>query len=280
MKKALSFFLATVLCFGAVIMTGCTESGESSDASVEASKEPENLKLKIGSYNIANGREVYWDFQVLARDIVDNDLDIVGLQEVDKFCSRSKFADTMELLKEYTGMQYYAYFKCIDLEGDEATYGQKGAYGTAILSKYPILETKEVELNDGSSVERRLLTYAKIDVNGTAINFFNTHLTILSDPIRAKEFQIVSDNVKDVENCILVGDFNVDTYEEFEILKPLSYINTPETGYITHPEGDRKIDNICFSSEFSLVENSDGIYQDYHSDHVLLYAELEYKPTK
>ena len=227
-------------------------------------------KLKIGSYNIANGREIKWDFKLLADDIVENGLDIVGVQEVDQFCNRSKKSDTMKLLKEYTGMKYQAFFKCMDYDG--------GEYGTAILSRYPILETYELELKDGSMVERRLLTFAKIDVDGIEINFFNTHLTIASVVIRADEFKTVSENVNNKEKCILVGDFNVDSYEEFEVLKPLSYINNSSTQYITHPEGDRKIDNICFSSEFSLVEKGYGICQNYHSDHVLLYAEFEVAP--
>ncbi len=270
MKKIISLFLVFVLFSSALLISGCAED---KDESSTISQESEistvtTKKLKIGSYNIANGREINWDFKLIADDIIENGLDIVGIQEVDQFCNRSKKSDTMARLQEYTGMQYYAFFRCINYDG--------GEYGTAILSKYPILETKEIELNDGSSVERRLLTYAKIDVEGTEINFFNTHLTIASDSIRADEFKIVSDNVKNVENCILVGDFNVDGYEEFEILKPLSYINTPETAYITHPEGDRKIDNICFSSEFTLVEGGHGIFQKNHSDHVLLYAEFEY----
>ena len=262
MKKALRVLLViSLLCFGVIGMSGCTVS--------------EPVKLRIGSYNIKNGEMVGHDFKLLADDIVANNLDIVGLQEVDKFCVRSEFADTMELLKQYTGMPHYAYFKCIDLYGDEVTYGEGGSYGTAILSKYPIAETEEIELNNGASVERRLLTHAVIDVNGTPVNFYNTHLTIASDPIRAAEFRLVANTVKDVENCILVGDFNVDAYEEFEVLKPLTYINNPETNFITHPEGDRKIDNICFSSEFTLVEDAYGLFRNHHSDHVLLYAELE-----
>lgn len=273
MKKALTFFLVIAMCISAVFMTACSKDGKNESSEIsEESKGPTTMKLKVGSYNIANGREIYWDFKVLAKDITDNGLDIVGIQEVDQFCNRSKNSDTLALLKEYTGMEYGAFFKCIDYDG--------GEYGTAILSKYPILGTEELELNDGSLVERRLLTYAKIDVDGTVINFFNTHLTIHSDPIRALEFQLVKDRVKDEANCILVGDFNVDSYDEWEILKPLSYINNPETGYITHPEGDRQIDNICYSSEFRLVEGGHGIYQQYHSDHVLLYAEFEFDKTE
>ena len=267
MKRFIALMLVTFLCALSLIMAACTNENENESSEVfEESKEPETMKLKIGSYNIHNGSDVKWDFSVIAQDILDKDLDIVGFQEVDQYCRRSKNTNTLAELKKYTGMEYGYFFKCIDYEG--------GAYGIAIVSKYPIISTEEVELNDGSAVERRVLAHAKIDVNGKEINFFNTHLTIASDEIRAEEFQIVKDKVKDYENCILVGDFNVDAFEEWEILKPLSYINTPETPFITHPVGERKIDNICYSSEFTLVEDGFGIYQNNHSDHVLMYAEF------
>ena len=290
-KRIISAFLLIAFSFGAIFTVGCSDADESVsdssvtsetsvEASVEESKAPEPIKLRIGSYNIANGRDVNWDFKHIANDIIEKDLDIVGLQEVDILCQRSKFSDTMELLKEYTGLQYYAYFKCIDLPGDVSKYGKTGAYGTAILSKYPIKESSDIELNDGTKVERRVLGCAKIDVNGTEINFFNTHLTFSSLPIRSAEFELIANTVKNANNCILTGDFNVDSYSEFEVLKPLSYVNNPETNIVTFPDGNLKIDNICYSSEFTLVDGSVGTYQKNHSDHLLLYAELEIMPAE
>ena len=267
MKKILALALVVLTCAVCFSMVSCSKQNEEASSDItEESKEPETMTLKVGTYNIHNGSDVKWDFSLIAQDILDKDLDVVGIQEVDQYCRRSQRTNTLAELKQYTGMQYGYFFKCIDYEG--------GTYGIAIISKYPIISTEEVELNDGTEVERRVLAHAVIDVNGKEINFFNTHLTIASDEIRANEFQIVKDKVKDYENCILVGDFNVDAYEEWEILKPLSYINNPETNLITHPVGDRKIDNICYSSEFTLVEDAFGIYQQNHSDHVLVYAEF------
>ena len=272
MKRTILLTLSLFLCFGNIAMTSCNQTfnDESSLPSAEETSTPTPARLRIGTYNIANGREINWDFKLIAEDIKNNNLDIVGLQEVDRFCNRSKKIDTVARLKEYTGWEYCAYFKCIDHDG--------GEYGTAILSKYPIIETNEIELNDGKTVERRLLTCAKIDVNGKIINFFNTHLTIASADVRKKEFQTVASKVVNVENSILTGDFNVSSYAEYDCLKPLSFVNNPETSYITYPENERRIDNICYSEQFTLVENSHGIYQQNHSDHVLLYAEFEYYP--
>ena len=49
------------------------------------------VTLNIGSYNIANGREVDHNMMKLAKDLAGKKLDIVGLQEVDQFCNRSGY---------------------------------------------------------------------------------------------------------------------------------------------------------------------------------------------
>ena len=213
MKRFIALFLIFVLSL--TFIAGCETAEDVSSEIISESIESEESKvvvknLRIGTYNIANGRDVNWDFKQIADDIIENDLDIVGLQEVDQLCNRSKRSDTIKILSVSTGMKYYAFFKCINYDG--------GEYGTAILSKYPIIDTEEIELNNGAKVERRLLTLAKIDVDGTVFNFFNTHLTVASDEIRADEFKLVAEAVKDKPNCILTGDFNVDSYEEFENL--------------------------------------------------------------
>ena len=294
MKKFISAVLIVVLCLGTFVMSSCSENTEvSSEAesveasaevsleeSVEESKPQGPITLKVGTYNIANGRDVDWDFSKIAKDIVDNDLDVVGLQEVDILCERSKFTDTMEKLKEFTGMEYYAYFKCIDLKGDEAKYGKKGAYGTAVLSKYPIVSTNNVELNPGTQAERRLLGCTKIDIDGTQISFFVTHLTHNNATIRASEFKKVAATVKVAKNAILVGDFNVGSFNEFKVLENLSQVNNTKTQYVTYPSSKSAIDNICYSSEFTYIEDSAYTFNRNHSDHMLFVAEFQIDPAK
>lgn len=283
MKKILAVLLVSVLSLGIVSLTACTPEEESasdnSSAVSEESVAPAITKIRVGTYNIANGREIDHDMQIIANDIVEQGLDIVGLQEVDKNSSRSKNLDTIKVLSELTGYEYYAFVKCLDM----STIGLDGEYGTAILSKYPIIETGETVLNDGTrGVERRMLGYAKIDVNGTIINFYNTHLTIADDAIRKyMEFPKLVETLKGVENCFLTGDFNVDSYAEWNTLDEfLDLTNTPERDIITCPdEEQRRIDNILYSSDFTLDPDSVGIRVNAHSDHYMLYADFEL-PTK
>lgn len=280
MKKTLYLLLVLLLSLGTVSLFGCTEGGQdasegSGEASVPAEEStlPAVTKLRIGTYNIANGREIDHDMQIIANDIVEQGLDIVGLQEVDRNSSRSKNLDTIAVLSELTGYKYYTYVKCLDM----STIGLDGDYGTAILSKYPIIETGETELNPGDRVERRMLGYAKIDVNGTIINFYNTHLTISDDVIRKyMEFPKLVEALEGVENCFLTGDFNVDGFAEFDGLAAfMGLTNNPERDIITCPDEEmRRIDNIIYSADFTIDPDSVGIRENNHSDHYMLYADF------
>ena len=119
--------------------------------------------------------------------------------------------------------------------------------------------------------------YAKIDVNGTLINFFTTHLTIRRDADRIGEFAIIAEKTKNMKNVILTGDFNVRSLSEFDALPHLSKVNNPKTPFESFPYDHRFIDNIIYSSEFSAMENSAGMRINHHSDHYMLYATLNLK---
>lgn len=233
------------------------------------------LTLRIGSYNIANGRQVAHAMRVIAEDILAQDLDIVGIQEVDRFAKRSNYIDTMKLLSKYTGYEYYYYTKTINIAGDEAKYGQKGEYGTGILSKYPILESESTMLSS-STYEQRGYGYAKIDVNGTIINFFNTHLSYENYAIRSKQFSELAAGLKGMPNCILTGDFNIDGFSNFSPLLEFMELSCKSDGDpVTIPSKGTTIDNILFTNEFTLVD-VDSVKNN-HSDHYLVWAELKLK---
>lgn len=233
------------------------------------------LTLRIGSYNIANGRQVAHSMRIIAEDILAQNLDIVGIQEVDRFAKRSSYIDTMKLLSKFTGYEYYYYTKTINIDGDAAKYGQEGEYGTGILSKYPILESESTLLSSGKH-EQRAYGYAKIDVNGTIINFFNTHLSYEDYATRTKQFTELAERLKDVPNCILTGDFNIDGFSNYVPLMDFMKLACKYAGHpVTFPSKGTTIDNILYSNEFKLGD-VDSVKNN-HSDHYLLWAELKLK---
>ena len=232
-----------------------------------------SISLNIGTYNIAAGRQIAFDMNIFAQDVLDQNLDIIGFQEVDFNASRTKYKDMLKEISEYTGYKYYAFYEALNF----AFYNGTGSYGIGILSKYPIVSTETIVINKGdkpNGVESRVLGYAKIDVNGTVINFFTTHFTIRRDADRIGEFAIVAKKTKNLKNVIVTGDFNTKSLSEFDALPHLSKVNNPKTPFESFPYDHRLIDNIIYSSEFSLKENSAGMRINDHSDHYMLYATL------
>lgn len=221
----------------------------------------EKIKLNIGSYNIANGGYAGHDMKLLADDILSRDLDIVGLQEVDIGTGRVNGADTLKELSDFTGYKYAVFFKTIDFWG--------GDYGIAILSKYPIVETKRIEI-DSEIHEQRVLGMAKIEVCGKIISFFATHLSWEDDDLRVRQIGFLNSVVSVEENFILTGDFNCKSLAEFNGFTDAGWVNTVAAPIITCGK-DECIDNIVYSKkdwEFSEAQ----ILDNGHSDHRMLYA--------
>lgn len=298
MKKFLSFILVFALLFSMVLFVGCDntpDNGEQNQGNEnnETPGNPDNgngegeggneeedsgvLKLKVGSFNIANGSRVSHNLKKIADDIKELDLDIVGLQEVDYLSSRSANLDTMKVLAELTGYQYYYFSKAISL----ASYGLTGDYGTGILSKYPITFEETTQLASGG-YEQRVLGHVVVQVEDADVHFFNAHLTYNTLAIRKAQMEKIEELASEYDYCLVTGDFNVEALSEFEILESFTGVNNEENPVVTFPGWKQDpwptgcIDNIMYSDGFVLLNS--GVQNDRsHSDHYLLWAEFEVK---
>lgn len=224
--------------------------------------------LRFGSYNIRHGVDAGYDMSKFAKNILNAQLDIVGLQEVDQKTSRVNGMDTIKNLSQATGYKHYAFFKTIDFLG--------GEYGTAILSKYPIIDTERILLESGIH-EQRVLGRAEINVDGTTVNFFVTHLSFESLDIRTAQFKQIANVLKRYDDFVLVGDFNTPDFNEYSVIENSKTINNREYSLLTFPEENISIDNIVYSVdswEFSLPKT---LTENCYSDHYMLYAEGENK---
>ena len=105
------------------------------------------MNLRTVSYNIRNGHDVQHDMSLLAADLLAVQADIVGLQEVDVGTARVGGRDTLAELAKAAGFAHYRFCRAIDFAG--------GEYGTAILSRYPILSFEITPLPTPVGVEGR-----------------------------------------------------------------------------------------------------------------------------
>ena len=128
-----------------------------------------------------------------------------------------------------------------------------------------------------TGVEQRALQHVKIDVEGTTVNFLNTHLSWENVNIRTTQINEIKNYVSGLSNVIVTGDTNIEAVSEIKAVglnlvndsKYHSYINTDNwaTDYIDH---------ILYTDDLELI--SDGMYapNPQHSDHYMLYPEFAF----
>lgn len=223
------------------------------------------MKLRVASYNIHNGCDVGHDFSVLAKDIVDFGVDICGFQEVDLYAARSKNQNSMKAISDASGYPYYAFIRALD-------FGKGGQYGTAILSKYPILRYEVIPLvSDG--YEPRSCGHAVIDVNGETVHFFNTHVSFENKEIRARQLEQLKPILAEHESYILTADFNTSDFDELTVL-PDAHLTSDSTSPLLSFAQQYPIDNIIYTSKYTLTDKGASERVD-HSDHTMIWADLE-----
>ncbi len=213
--------------------------------------------LRVGTYNIHILSDA--NATTIANDIKSANLDIVGIQEVDNNTIRTGKVDQAKLLADELGW-YYGYSKAIDLEG--------GAYGNAILSKYPIQSYETIQLPSGTE-EQRVCGHAVIKAGDRTVNFFNTHLTWTD--LQSGQFQEIADHLDGLDNFIITGDFNCSNFDSFNVLGGNLVNNATDT---FNTCGDGAIDNIVVSKNLKVGKGT--MVANNHSDHHMLYADVTF----
>ncbi|GIG67189.1 endonuclease/exonuclease/phosphatase family protein [Phytomonospora endophytica] len=172
--------------------------------------------IRVATFNIHHGAggDGLVDLERVAAFIEDLDVDLVGLQEVDNhWGERSAWADQAAILSRLLGMRA-VYGANLDL--DPPAEGQpRRQYGTAILSRGPILRWSNTLLPKLPAGEQRGLLQATVEARGARLTFANTHLQHTS----AAERQAQADAIVALlgeRRTMLVGDLNA-TAEQPEI---------------------------------------------------------------
>ncbi len=160
--------------------------------------------IRVLSFNILHGATMNGDFDldVIARVITDTEPDLVALQEVDFKTNRAMKYDLVTELGWRTKMAPL-FGKAMNYDG--------GEYGEGILSKYTLLESRNVPLPYSPGNEpRAALEITTILPSGDTIAFIGTHLDHLKDE---KDRIAQSNKINDVFSnnkhpSLLAGDLN------------------------------------------------------------------------
>ena len=233
----------------------------------------ENNQLKVMSFNIHHGRSKFgvYNLNDVAKTIRDHNVDIVGLQEVDKNVYRSRFEDQVKKLAEELDM-HYAYAPNIQIFGAE--------YGNAILSKYPIESFENVNL-PGNRREKRGLLIGKIRIKEEEVSFLVTHLGLNKEE-RKKQMEAIDQFVRFLgKRVVLVGDFNT-TDKNIDFYNFKKYLI--DTAEVFENQYQHTYDGIVFKSRIDYIFTTQDFKTMYYevldtdiSDHFPVIAQLEFQ---
>ncbi len=160
--------------------------------------------LRILSYNIRHGRGMDGkvDLPRIAAVLAAAEPDLVALQEVDRKCRRSGGVDEAAELGARLGMEarFGAFMKY-----------QGGEYGMAILSRFPILESRVHRLPKGAEPRCALEVRVRPEGSPTAVSLVCIHHDWTREEFRLRQVEALEEALRGIRiPAILAGDFNAE----------------------------------------------------------------------
>ncbi len=234
--------------------------------------EPRNNSFVVMTYNIqqANddfGERSYKEQLALIRQVAP---DILALQESDS--SRISLNNN-DFVRYYAGkLGYYSYYGPTTITG---------TYGTAILSRYPLQNTRTVfTFSDQDEIGT---AEAEIEIGGQLFTVYNVHPDG-SDTAMLVWAESLLERSKDKFNVIALGDYNLRDYEEAYQLIASVYTNAWVSVYPskigsdgTDMSGENRIDHIFFSQSLMVRNPAYILPPESATDHPVHWAEIMWK---
>lgn len=164
----------------------------------------DGITLKVMAYGIGSGNK---NMEALAASINTHNPDLLIVREIDRNTTRSGPADLPAQLAPLIGMPYHAFANALNYQG--------GEYGTAVFSKYPIVDSAAYMLPT-SVAEKGPLGIITVQINDNQkIVFAGTHLN--ANAAR-----------RSTQTPVLVDIMN--TYTEFPVILGGNFNDKPVTG--------------------------------------------------
>jgi endonuclease/exonuclease/phosphatase family metal-dependent hydrolase len=159
-----------------------------------------DTSVTVLSYNIKSARTN--SLAAFAGVIRESGADVVLLQEVDMLRRGTGRVNQPAALAAQLGGWGWAF-------GRNVGYGATAGYGTAILSRHPIVAQENRHLPNGPGGQQRGLLKAVVDVDGVHVSFYSTHLQNRIDYLKVRQAQTIAAAVAaDPNPKVLGGDMN------------------------------------------------------------------------
>jgi endonuclease/exonuclease/phosphatase family metal-dependent hydrolase len=193
--------------------------------------------------------------------------DILALQESDSARISLNNNDHVRYLADKLG--YYSYYG--------PTPGT-GTFGTAILSRYPLLNPRSVFIY--SDKDETGVAEAEIEVGGRTFTIYNVHPDS-SDAAMLVFAETLLERSKDKPNVIAMGDYNLRDYEEPYQLIDSVLTNAWTSVYPTEigadgvdMSGENRIDHIFISPALGVRNPAYVLPPESATDHPVHWAEI------
>ncbi len=237
---------------------------------VQTFEAPDN-SLVVMTYNIQQANDDFGErsYREQLRLIKEVEPDILALQESD---STRISLNNNDFVRYFAGkLGYYTYFGPTTVTG---------TYGTAILSKYPLQNTRTTFTF--SSQDEIGTAEAEIVLDGQTFTIYNVH-PAGSDEVMLVWAETLLERSQGKSNVIALGDYNLrDTEEAYQLIASV-YTNAWESVYPTKigsdgtdMSGDNRIDHIFVSPSLKAQNPVYILPPQSATDHPVHWAELRW----
>jgi endonuclease/exonuclease/phosphatase family metal-dependent hydrolase len=236
--------------------------------------------LRIATYNIHKcvGIDRKYSPERIVKVLREIDADLIGLQEVVWNSHLHRRDHQAKFIADALGFEFVT-GKNRQIKGAD--------YGNAIISRHPILETKNHDITV-SSYEPRGCLVAEVDIQGTTIHFACLHMGTSFFERRQQVHKLLAGHVVEAAGIagrrIIVGDFNEWTTgvttrmlrSRFDSVDPKIHLGTSRSfpGYMPLLH----LDHIYFDSSFEL--EAAAIHRSrtarVASDHLPIFADFRF----
>lgn len=235
------------------------------------SKQKENTLnnvLRVASFNVQSISYNKFDYLQETKNIIhEAKPHICGLQEM---ISGSYFDFDQSMRSKPFPFTFFTENVKNYRNGEGHSYGIGLISGLGLSNKYSKMYTM---LNE--KLEKRSFQRVSLNVNGTNINFYNTHLTNDNESEINNQLSQLYDDVvsQGIDKVVIVGDFNTQNMSLFNNFKNLGF-KFMHTGELPTFHGGTSPDNILISNALDFIDTGMLTVPSNISDHNLIYADI------
>jgi endonuclease/exonuclease/phosphatase family metal-dependent hydrolase len=228
--------------------------------------------LKVMTYNIQQainemGEKSYLDQLALIEQV---DPDLIAFQESDS--TRISLGNNDYIRYYANQLGYHSYFGPTTVTG---------TYGTAILSKYPLENTRAVfTFSDQDEIGT---AEAEITVGGTTFSIFNVHPDG-SDEAKMVFANTLVDRASQQEHVIALGDYNLRGWEQAYLVVDAHYKNAWMDAYPSGVDdqgldmsGRERIDHIFVSPHLQVADPVYKLPPTSWTDHPVHWTDISWE---